>query len=48
MFRITFDRTKRDNTWRERKLKFEDAAFVFEGFTLDGLDDRFDYGEERW
>lgn len=48
MFRITFDRAKRDRTFRERRLRFEDAALVFEGYTLDDIDDRFDYDEERW
>lgn len=48
MFRITFDPRKRDRAWRERGLRFEDAGVVFEGYTLDDLDDRFDYAEERW
>ncbi|MBL8550865.1 MAG: BrnT family toxin [Hyphomonadaceae bacterium] len=48
MFRITFDRRKRDRTLKERKLKFEDAAKVFQGYTLDEIDARLDYGEERW
>jgi uncharacterized DUF497 family protein len=48
MFRITFDPEKRARTLRERGLNFEDAAIVFEGYTLDEIDDRFDYDEERW
>jgi uncharacterized DUF497 family protein len=45
--RITFDVAKRDATFNERGLAFEDAATVFQGKTLDMVDDRFDYGEER-
>ena len=48
MFRITYDPGKRDRTFRERRLRLEDAAIVFEGYTLDEIDDRFDYEEERW
>ncbi len=44
---ITFDPAKRDRTFRERGLAFEDAALVFEGRTLDQIDDRADYGEKR-
>jgi uncharacterized protein len=44
---ITFDPAKRDRTFMERGLAFEDAAQVFEGRTLDRVDDRSDYGEER-
>lgn len=46
--RITFDRAKRDGTFDDRGLAFEDAAIVFEGDTLDMIDDRFDYGEQRF
>ncbi len=28
-------------------VSFEDAVKIFEGFTLERIDDRFDYGEER-
>ncbi|MEJ2769090.1 BrnT family toxin [Mycetohabitans sp. B46] len=44
--KITFDQTKRDATLAERGIAFEDAAVIFEGRTLDMVDDRFDYGEE--
>ena len=46
-WQITFDPNKRDWTLRERGLKFEDAAEVFDGVTIDDPDLRFDYGEER-
>ena len=45
--KLTFDPVKRDFTFDERGLAFEDAALVFEGQTLDMVDDRFDYKEER-
>lgn len=43
--------------WNEDKRKanldkhgvdFLDAALIFEGTTVDRIDDRFDYGEVRW
>jgi uncharacterized protein len=45
--RITFDPPKRDWTLRERGLRFEEAADVFAGVTVDGFDLRRDYGEPR-
>lgn len=44
---ITFDPAKRHATFNDRGLAFEDAAIIFEGQTLDMIDDRFDYAEER-
>lgn len=44
---ITFDPPKRDRTLSERGLDFADAAEVFDGVTIDGPDDRLDYGEPR-
>jgi uncharacterized protein len=45
--RITFDPAKRDKTFMERGLAFEDAAVVFAGLTLEMPDTRMDYGEVR-
>jgi len=45
--RVTFDQGKRDRTLKDRGLAFEDAAAVFEGGTLDSVDDPRDYGETR-
>jgi len=45
--RITFDPVKRARTLAERGLDFDDAAFVFEGVTLEVEDIRKDYGETR-
>lgn len=44
---VTFDPAKRARTLAERGLDFADAAFVFEGDTLEVEDDRKDYGEIR-
>ena len=46
--RISYDPAKRDRTLAERGLDFEEAMVVFEGPTIDVLDDRNDYGEARW
>ncbi len=45
--RITFDPNKRDLALAERGLDFADAAVVFAGATVEWIDDRQDYGEER-
>jgi uncharacterized DUF497 family protein len=45
--RITFDPAKRNRTLAERGLDFADAAFVFEGVTMEFEDTRKDYGEKR-
>lgn len=44
---ISYDPNKRLATLRERGLDFDDAVEVFDDFTLDIQDERFDYGEER-
>jgi hypothetical protein len=45
--RITFDPVKREKALAERGLDFADAAFVFEGVTLEVEDIRKEYGEIR-
>jgi uncharacterized DUF497 family protein len=45
--KITFDPRKRLKTLIEREIDFENAAEVFDGPTLDFIDDRHDYGEVR-
>jgi uncharacterized DUF497 family protein len=45
---ITFDRAKREKTLKERGLDFAGAKEVFAGRHTVRLDDRFDYGEERF
>jgi uncharacterized protein len=44
---ISYDPVKRDKTLAERGLDFEDAAWVFEGTTVEVDDERQDYGERR-
>jgi uncharacterized DUF497 family protein len=46
--KIDFDPTKRERTLSERGLDFEDASKVFGGKHKTTLDDRMDYGEERF
>lgn len=45
---ISYDPQKRQWTLDHRGLDFDDAAEVFAGLTIDYVDDRHDYGEERW
>lgn len=45
--RVTYDATKREVTWTERGLDFEDAVHVFAGPTFEVEDQRRDYGEKR-
>jgi uncharacterized DUF497 family protein len=45
--RITDDSAKRDKTPAERGLDFEDAAVVFEGITVEVVDERKSCGERR-
>ena len=46
--KISYDQAKRDKTFAERGLDFDDAEQVFAGRTIDFIDDRRDYGEARW
>jgi hypothetical protein len=45
---IEYDTEKRDRVLRERGLDLADADELLLGSRLDELDDRFDYGEDRW
>jgi len=45
--RVTYDPEKRERTFEERGLDFEDAEVVFAGMTLEVEDTRKDYGEVR-
>ena len=42
-----WDEAKNRQNIAKHGLRFEDARKIFDGFTLDRIDDRFDYGEER-
>ena len=46
--KIEFDPAKRDATLQHRGLDFLDVPKVLAGRTYSLLDDRQDYGEERW
>lgn len=41
-------KTRRHVNLRGHKIAFVDAIRIFDGPTLERLDDRFDYPEERW
>jgi uncharacterized DUF497 family protein len=43
-----WDEAKNRNNFAKHGLSFEDAEQVFSGRCLTFLDDRFDYGEERF
>ena len=45
--KITYDPAKRAVTMKNRGLDFVEALEVFGGPTIDGADERFDYGETR-
>ncbi len=45
--RITYDSAKRQRTFIDRGLDFEDALEVFQGVTVEVEDLRKDYGERR-
>ncbi|MBF0439415.1 MAG: BrnT family toxin [Magnetococcales bacterium] len=45
--RITYHPAKRDKTLLDRGVDFVDSEEIFSGKTLDHVDDRHDYGEER-
>ena len=46
--KIQFDRAKRDKTLEERDLDFERADEIFAGQHLTRIDDRQEYGEDRY
>ena len=46
--KIEFDEEKRQRTLADRGLDFADATIVFDGPKFTVLDDREDYGEERF
>jgi len=45
--KFEWDETKNLQNIAKHALSFEDACRIFDGFTLDLFDDRFDYGEQR-
>ena len=45
---FAWDEAKNEINIRKHGLDFADVHEVFDGPVLEKLDDRFDYGEERW
>ena len=45
--RYTWDTAKNRANVKRHKIAFEDAQRIFEGPTVERVDDRFDYGEIR-
>ncbi len=46
--KISFDEAKRQWTLEQRGLDFADAVKIFAGDYLEFIDDRYDYGEDRY
>ena len=46
--RYTWDEHKAAQNHRLHGIAFEDATKIFDGPTLEQLDDRFEYPEDRW
>lgn len=47
-FRFDWDESKRLRNLLKHRLDFKDAIKVFRAITVTELDDRFDYGEDRY
>jgi len=45
--KFEWDETKNDLNIAKHGISFEQAKKIFHGFTIDVVDDRFEYGEER-
>ena len=45
--RYSWDEAKNLRNLHRRRIAFEDAVRIFEGATVERVDDRFDYGEVR-
>ncbi len=43
-----WDERKRKSNLKKHEVDFADAAIVFAGSVVSALDEREDYGEERW
>lgn len=46
--RFEWDEAKNEHNIRSHKIDFEDAQIIFHGPMIIRLDDREDYGEDRW
>lgn len=45
--RFEWDEAKNRLNVEKHGVSFEQAALIFDGFTVDRIDNRFDYGESR-
>lgn len=45
--KFEWDDSKNQKNIAKHGISFEQACAIFEGFTLEAPDDRFEYGEER-
>jgi len=45
--KFEWDTVKNQSNIEKHGVSFEDASKIFQGFTLDAIDERFSYGEER-
>jgi uncharacterized DUF497 family protein len=45
--KFEWDDNKNQSNIRKHGIAFEQAATIFDGFIIQRIDDRFDYGEER-
>ena len=45
--RYSWDEKKNRRNFKLHGIAFKDAAMIFEGPTVERIDDRFDYGEKR-
>jgi uncharacterized DUF497 family protein len=45
--RYTWDRRKKRSNTKKHGIAFQDAIRIFENVTVERVDDRFDYDEER-
>lgn len=45
--KFEWDEAKNQSNIAKHGVSFEDASRIFDGFTLDAVDNRQDYGEER-
>ena len=45
---ISYDSDKREEVLRDDQLDLADAPELLSGVCFEMLDDRFDYGEDRW
>ena len=47
MMQFEWDEEKNQSNIAKHGVAFEDAKRIFDGFTVDAIDNRVDYGEER-